>query len=66
MSRAAARSNRSRGHVFHPTILREYDIRGIVGETLIGGRRAVRWGGPMRPSCARPAAGGSASASTAG
>jgi phosphomannomutase len=34
MSRAAARSNRSSGHVFHPTILREYDIRGIVGETL--------------------------------
>ena len=24
----------SRGHVFHPTLLREYDIRGIVGETL--------------------------------
>lgn len=23
-----------RGHRFHPTILREYDIRGIVGETL--------------------------------
>lgn len=22
------------GHVFHPTILRDYDIRGIVGETL--------------------------------
>jgi phosphomannomutase len=21
-------------HLFHPTILREYDIRGIVGETL--------------------------------
>ena len=21
-------------HTFHPTILREYDIRGIVGETL--------------------------------
>lgn len=21
-------------HIFHPTILREYDIRGIVGETL--------------------------------
>ncbi|GBD45051.1 Phosphomannomutase/phosphoglucomutase [bacterium HR40] len=24
----------ARGHRFHPTILREYDIRGIVGETL--------------------------------
>ncbi len=22
------------GHSFHPTVLREYDIRGIVGETL--------------------------------
>jgi phosphomannomutase len=26
--------SRSAGHVFDPTILREYDIRGIVGETL--------------------------------
>jgi phosphomannomutase len=26
--------SRSAGHVFAPTILREYDIRGIVGETL--------------------------------
>ena len=25
------------GHRFHPTILREYDIRGIVGETLFAG-----------------------------
>lgn len=23
------------GHTFNPTILREYDIRGIVGETLM-------------------------------
>ena len=23
-----------RGHRFHPTVLREYDIRGIIGETL--------------------------------
>ena len=22
------------GHAFNPTILREYDIRGVVGETL--------------------------------
>ena len=22
------------GHRFHPTVLREYDIRGIIGETL--------------------------------
>ncbi|MBF0094934.1 MAG: hypothetical protein HQL34_10370, partial [Alphaproteobacteria bacterium] len=22
------------GHRFHPTVLREYDIRGIVGKTL--------------------------------
>ena len=21
-------------HIFHPTVLREYDIRGIIGETL--------------------------------
>ena len=21
-------------HVFHPTLLREYDIRGVVGDTL--------------------------------
>ncbi|HEX5080088.1 MAG TPA: phosphomannomutase, partial [Geminicoccaceae bacterium] len=26
--------SRAAGHVFDPTILREYDIRGIVGETL--------------------------------
>jgi phosphomannomutase len=24
----------TRGHAFHPTVLREYDIRGIIGETL--------------------------------
>ena len=23
-------------HIFHPTILREYDVRGIVGDTLSG------------------------------
>jgi phosphomannomutase len=27
-------SRQSAGHRFHPTILREYDVRGIVGETL--------------------------------
>ncbi|HKR25187.1 MAG TPA: phosphomannomutase/phosphoglucomutase, partial [Allosphingosinicella sp.] len=27
-------TNRSAGHDFHPTSLREYDIRGIVGDTL--------------------------------
>jgi UDPglucose 6-dehydrogenase len=26
----------SRAHSFHPTILREYDVRGVVGETLSG------------------------------
>lgn len=31
---AAAALNTTAGHRFHPTILREYDIRGIVGETL--------------------------------
>ena len=30
----AAAGDRPRGHRFHPTILREYDVRGIVGETL--------------------------------
>jgi len=28
------RDNPAAGHRFHPTILREYDIRGVVGETL--------------------------------
>lgn len=31
---AALMKDDLRGHRFHPTILREYDIRGIVGETL--------------------------------
>ena len=30
----AARDDEPVGHRFHPTILREYDVRGIVGETL--------------------------------
>jgi phosphomannomutase len=30
----AARDDEPIGHQFHPTILREYDVRGIVGETL--------------------------------
>ena len=29
-----ARSSGAAGHRFHPTILREYDVRGIVDETL--------------------------------
>jgi phosphomannomutase len=29
-----ARASGGAGHQFHPTVLREYDIRGIVGETL--------------------------------
>ena len=29
-----AAGGRGAGHEFHPTILREYDVRGIVGETL--------------------------------
>ncbi len=33
MTVMAAARNRF-GHTFHPTILREYDVRGIVGETL--------------------------------
>jgi phosphomannomutase len=34
MTRTAGGTRTEPGHVFHPTILREYDIRGIVGETL--------------------------------
>jgi phosphomannomutase len=33
MSAARARGKHA-GHAFHPTVLREYDIRGIVGQTL--------------------------------
>ena len=31
----------SAGYRFDPTILREYDIRGVVGETLSNGIRLV-------------------------
>ncbi len=34
MSAARADGKRATGHAFHPTVLREYDIRGIVGQTL--------------------------------
>ena len=34
MTSGAALNSDPNGHHFHPTILREYDIRGIVGETL--------------------------------
>ncbi len=34
MTLSAARADEPVGHQFHPTILREYDVRGIVGETL--------------------------------
>jgi len=34
MTMHAARDDEPIGHQFHPTILREYDVRGIVGETL--------------------------------
>lgn len=34
MTSGAALKDQTTGHRFHPTILREYDIRGIVGETL--------------------------------
>ena len=34
MTRSGAGTRTEPGHAFHPTILREYDIRGIVGETL--------------------------------
>lgn len=34
MTMSAARDEEQVGHQFHPTILREYDVRGIVGETL--------------------------------
>ncbi|HET6520246.1 MAG TPA: phosphomannomutase/phosphoglucomutase [Geminicoccaceae bacterium] len=40
MNEAARRA--PAGHGFHPTILREYDVRGIVGETLFeGDARAI-------------------------
>ncbi len=32
--RMGTAAEKGRGHRFHPTILREYDVRGIVGETL--------------------------------
>ena len=59
------RMSHAAGHRFHPTLLREYDIRGIVGETLYAAdARAHRPG--LRHHAARPrAAGGSASATTA-
>ena len=31
---SATAAARVAGHAFHPTVLREYDIRGIIGETL--------------------------------
>ncbi|MGH6898956.1 MAG: phosphoglucomutase/phosphomannomutase PgmG [Geminicoccaceae bacterium] len=34
MTATAAPATGGAGHRFHPTVLREYDIRGIVGETL--------------------------------
>lgn len=34
MTMAATRVAGEPGHQFHPTILREYDVRGIIGETL--------------------------------
>ncbi|HSA82116.1 MAG TPA: phosphomannomutase/phosphoglucomutase, partial [Geminicoccaceae bacterium] len=34
MSAARAGGTRAPGHAFHPTVLREYDIRGIIGQTL--------------------------------
>ena len=40
------------GHTFHPSILREYDIRGIVGETLF--EPDARMGRPrLRARCWR-------------
>jgi phosphomannomutase len=34
MSAPRAGGERAPGHAFHPTVLREYDIRGIIGQTL--------------------------------
>ena len=34
MATQAHRGDAAKGHRFDPTILREYDIRGIIGETL--------------------------------
>jgi hypothetical protein len=52
-------------HHFHPSLLREYDIRGIVGETLSMPtlRRSAAASGPWSGA---PAGGGCAWASTAG
>ena len=36
-----ATAAQARGHRFHPTILREYDVRGIVGETLFAADAAA-------------------------
>jgi phosphomannomutase len=37
----SAPSADARGHQFHPTILREYDVRGIVGDTLFAADAAA-------------------------
>ena len=52
-------------HRFDPTILREYDIRGIVGETLSTADARAIGRAFARPS-PRPAAAASRSAMTAG
>ena len=54
------------GHRFDPTILREYDIRGVVGETLSRGRCARASAAASPPCWSRPAAGASRSAATGG
>ena len=52
-SRPACPDRRTR---FHPTLLREYDIRGIVGEHAACGRRARASARPSAPWCVAPAA----------
>ena len=52
-------------HEFHPTVLREYDIRGIIGETL-GADDARAIGRGFGPCCAARAARRWRSAMTAG
>ena len=54
------------GHRFDPTILREYDIRGVVGETLREADAAAHRPQLRGRAGARPAASASPSAATGG
>ena len=65
MSETGAGGGPASGHRFHPTVLREYDIRGTVGETLFAAdARAL--GQAYATMLGPRAASESASASTGG